>query len=390
MTHGPVRVLFVDHSPIVGGAQLTLVEHLRTLDRARFHPMVLCASNADELQRLYRAAGAEVHVASLPRLRTPSPGVPLRLFRSARLLRALVARLDADVVVASTSRTAYIAALALAGSGVPLAWWVHDFQFNRVIFRVASRFAGAIICVSDAIRTFYGGQRDARFHVIPVGSRLHHALESLDPEAVSRERARWGYSDTDVVIGFMGRLVAEKGAEDLVHAVAALHASDPRVKLLVVGTGRGQANDVEGALHALVERNGWRFVSFAGFQSDEALYYKLFDVLALPSRAAEGYAMSAVQAMLAGTPVVVTAVGGMMELVRDRETGLLVPPGSPERMSSAIAELIYDSALRERVIAAGQDQVMRNNRVEVTTRQAEAVYERIARRRMRRHATRAN
>lgn len=378
MTKRPCRILFVDHSPIVGGAQLTLVEHLRTLDRARFQPLVLCASNAGELHALYQAAGADVHVAPLPRLRRLHPLVPLRLLRAAHALRRLASRLDADLVVASTSRTAYIAAVALLGSGVPLAWWVHDFQFNRLMFRAASRFTAAIICVSAAIRDFYGGARDTRYHVIPVGSRLHHALASLEPGAVQRERERWGYSDGDLVVGFMGRLVAEKGAEDLIRAVALLHESDPRIKLLVVGTGRGQANDVEQSLHELVERNGWRFVTFAGFQTNEALYYRLFDVLALPSRAAEGYAMSAVQAMLAGTPVVVTAVGGMMELVRDQETGFLVPPGSPKLMAAAIAELLSNAPLRSRMIDAGYAQVMQNNRVEVTTRRAERVYEQLA------------
>jgi glycosyltransferase involved in cell wall biosynthesis len=70
-------------------------------------------------------------------------------------------------------------------------------------------------------------------------------------------------------------------------------------------------------------------------------------------------------------------VGGMMELVRDRVTGLLVPPAAPERLAAAITEVIEDPELRDRMIAAAHEQVMRNNRVEVTTRRAELLYEQI-------------
>lgn len=369
------RLLFVDHSLIVGGAQLALVEHLRALDRGRFQPIVLCADGATELHSLYREAGAELQTMSFPRLRKPNPLVLVRLFQTAREVRRTVQALRAELVVASTARVAYTCAVALAGSGVPLVWWVHDFQFNRLLFRAGAWGAARVICVSGAVRDYYGGRSDPRFHVVVVGSHLHRALATIDAGQVLAERRRWGFEAHDVVVGFMGRLVAEKGAEDLIFAAAALHGRNARMKLLVVGTGKGQTNDVERHLHELVAGRGWDFVKFAGFQSNEALYYSLFDILVLPSRAAEGYAMSVVQAMIARTPVVVSEVGGMRELVRDRETGMLVPPSSPDRLASAIAELADNATLRQRLIAAAHAQVMMHNRVEVTTARTERIYD---------------
>jgi glycosyltransferase involved in cell wall biosynthesis len=369
------RILFVDHSVIVGGAQLALVQHLRALDRTRFRAFVACTDAQPSLIERYRAAGAEVHVVALPRLRRFDPLVPARLVRAAASLRSLVASLRIDLVVANTSRAAYTASLAMLGSRTPLIWWARDFMFNRTLFRAVHRTAARIFCVSDAIRRHYGGDGDPRFEVIYVGSGMHEELERLPPAAVRAERERWGYSDDDVVVGFMGRLVGPKGPEDVITAVAKLHVRDARVKLLLVGTGMGQEGDVEQRLRALVEHRGWSFVTFAGFQTAEALYYRLFDVFVLATRDAEPYATSVVQAMMAGTPVVATDAGGTSELVRDAETGMLVPPANPGRMADAIARVVADHELRDRIVASAREHVLRHNRETVTSARAERCYD---------------
>ncbi len=375
MTSAPHRVLFLDHTSIVGGAQLALVHHLRALDRTRFRPHVACTDTIPALVARYREAGAEVHIVSLPRLRRFDPRVLARFASAALAVRALVRRIESDLVVANTSRTAYTAAVALVGSRVPLVWWTRDFFFNRLVFRLFQRSAAKIICVAEAIRRYYGGERDPRFEVIHVGSSLHADLERLTADAVEHERQRWGYTASDIVVGFMGRLVSDKGPQDLIDAVAMLHGREPRVKVLLVGTGKGQSGDVEEQLRTLVAQRGWSFVTFAGFQEAEATFYRLFDLFVLPSRGEESYATSVVQAMMAGTPVIATCTGGTAELVRDGETGVLVPPADPARIAGAICELLSDPPRRDRMIAAAREQVMRDNRESDTTRRAERCYE---------------
>lgn len=371
------RILFVDHAPIVGGGQLSLAEHLRTLDKNRFEPLVACGGEVPEIAALYRELGAEVSVLMLPRLRRLHPVTLVRLFRAAYALRRLAQRRGVDLVVTSTSRTAYLAAIGLCASGIPVVWWVRDFLFSRQVFRLLAPLAKRVICVSDAVRRFYGGEDDPRFVVIVVGSTLHRTLGDISDDAVRAERSRWGFTPDDFVVGFMGRLVEEKGPEDVIEAVTALHARDSRVKLLVAGTGDGQLNSVEARARSRVAAHGWTFIRFAGFQRNEALYYRLFDAVVLASREHEGYGMSAVQAMMAGTPVIATAVGGTPELVRDHDTGLLVPPAAPDRLALALQELLDDHTLRERLVAAAREEVMANNREEVTTARAEQLYDQI-------------
>lgn len=375
----PHRVLFLDHTPIIGGAELALAAHLRALDRTRFEPVVGCTDTVPSLLELYRDAGADVHVMTMPRLRRLDPRVVLHVLRASMQLRSFVRQQHIDLVVANTSRTAYLASLALLRSGRPLIWWVRDFLFGRAIFGILAPTATRIIYVSDAVRRFYGGPDDNRHAVIYVGSDLDEYCSRIRPEQVKAERTRWGFTDDDVVVGFMGRLVSDKGPEDVIRAVAALHARDPRVRLLIVGSGRGQDGDVEEMLCALASERRWSFVVFAGFQHAEALYYQAFDIFVLGTRTPEPYATSAVQAMMAGTPVVATATGGTPELVRHRVTGMLVPPNAPARMADAIEELLSDADLRRYITATAQDYVLTHNREKVTTRQAETIYTEILR-----------
>lgn len=369
------RILFVDHATIVGGGQLALAAHLRMLDRDRFDPIVACTDAVPELAAEYRAAGAEVHTIVMPRLRGSWARAPWRLAVAARGLRTLARHVDADVVVANTSRAAYVATLAVRGMRVPLVWWVRDFLFDRAVFRAAHRAANKIICVSNAVRRFYGGEQDARFDVVHVGTTLDSALAKVSTERVRAERERFGVQDDDVLLGFMGRLVADKGPEDVIEAVVALHAANPRIKLLLVGAGKGQPGDVDSQLRARVAERGWSFVRFAGFQRDEALYYSCFDLFVHATRVPDAYPTSIVQAMMTRVPVIATETGGTPELVRDDVTGLLVSPSAPPAIAAAVARLVDDGSLRHRLARVACAEVMEHNREAVTTAQVERIYD---------------
>lgn len=368
------RILFLDHTPFIGGAQLALAEHIRLLDRDRFEPLVGCTSEVPALVDRFRAAGAEVHFTPLPRLRSLSPLVLPRALHAAWELRRLVRRERVDLIVANTSRAAYIASIAFPGAGVPLVWWVRDFDFGRASFRALSSVPRRVVSVSEAIRDFYGGEGE-RFPVVVVGTDLHRRLADHTDAQLLGERARWGIGPADRVVGYMGRLVEGKGPQDLLEAFQAVRAEHPDLRLLVVGTGRNQEGDVEAALHEEVRRRGLsRAVAFAGFQTDEALFYRLFDVFVLSTRIREAMPTSVIQAMMAGLPVVATATGGTPEVVVDGETGLLVPPADPAALADALRKLLGSPAEAGRLAEAGRSLALRRHQEETTTREVESIY----------------
>lgn len=169
---------------------------------------------------------------------------------------------------------------------------------------------------------------------------------------------------------FLGRVGANKGALDLIEAVARIREAFPSVRLCMGGDG-----DIEGArrhaaalgLAGQVELPGW----VRGAEK-QALLEKAA-VYVLPSYQ-EGLPMSVLEAMAAGLPVVSTPVGGIPEAVSDGVEGYLVQPGDINSLSECLARLLGDADLRRRMGEAGRKKVERLFSTDVVIPQFEAVY----------------
>jgi L-malate glycosyltransferase len=382
------RILFLDHTLIVGGAQLALWDHIRHLDRDRFEAQVLCSGDVPALIEQLRSLGVRAHLLDWPRLRRPTPMTLARVTGVGLRLRKIVRREKIDLVVANTSRTAYTAAIAMMGSPVPLIWWVRDFDFGRGWVRAFRNVPRRIICVSEALRAHYGGASDPKFEVVYVGNDLYTKLSDYSRDDILAARTRLGIGPRDVVVGFMGRLVDGKGVDDLLSAVELLREEFPQLRLAIVGTGKGQVGDVEDRLRRRVSDAGLSdIVRFAGYQSEEALYYQAFDIFVLSSRYREAMPTSVIQAMMARKPVIATRTGGTPEIIRHGETGLLIPAARPAALADALRSVLRDprvvrSVLRDprvarRLAAAAHDHVMTHHRQDLVTREVEAVYSEI-------------
>ena len=112
---------------------------------------------------------------------------------------------------------------------------------------------------------------------------------------------------------------------------------------------------------------------FVGFQRDVAPYYEAIDVLLLPS-ANEGTPVSAIEALAAGRPVVATRVGGVPDVVRHGEDGLLAEPDSIGALTAALTRFAEDPELRERMGAAGRERVLSRYPLDRLIDETDALY----------------
>jgi ribosomal protein S18 acetylase RimI-like enzyme len=175
-------------------------------------------------------------------------------------------------------------------------------------------------------------------------------VTTFDPDAVPVERmsairTELGIPDGAVVVGTVGRLVAEKGYRELFAAARRVRDEHAEVVFLVVGD-RDTAKS-ESIPAAEVDR-ARADVAFAGWREDVRELLALMDVFVLPSWR-EGVPRSAIEAAAMGRPMVVTDIRGCREVVRDGIEGILVPPRDPPRLAEAILELVRDPALRDRM-----------------------------------------
>ena len=222
-------------------------------------------------------------------------------------------------------------------------------------------------------------------HIIPVseatkasleadgvpGNRMTVAYGGVAPLQANlghdQARAKLGLEPERFWVGFVGRLVPEKGVNVLIDAFALL---PPMYGLAIFGDGSEMA-----ALRSRIDRgNLGDRVRLFGYVTDVADAMTAVDALALPSVWAEAFPFAVLEAMSVGTPVVASAVGGLGEQIRDGENGLLVPPNDPAALAVALRRCHEEPAAAARWGSNGQAGQLRDFTVERFVERVERVY----------------
>jgi len=217
-----------------------------------------------------------------------------------------------------------------------------------------------------------------RIELLPSGID-HTTFNPEVSDAVVRERH--GLGDAPVIC-FVSRLVRRKGADMLISALPRVVAEIPGTKLLIVGHGPDETRLRNlTALHHMEDR-----VVFAGAApyAELAQYFRAGNVFAMPCRARRmGFDIEALGAVLlqgaaVGRPVIAGDSGGAPETVRHGETGLVVNPGSPERIGNALIELLGDPARAHAMGAAGAAWMQREWTWDLLSERLQGLLERYA------------
>lgn len=229
--------------------------------------------------------------------------------------------------------------------------------------RLALRSFDAVAAVSQAVadKLARWGVADHRISVIRNGAAAPCTAEPADLRRAG----------DDMVAGFVGRLVHEKGVLDLLAATKAALERFPRTRFAFVGDGPLRKECEEMARRTGIEQH----VTFFGHRSDIAGFYAAFDFLVLPSHN-EGLPMSILEAMSAGVPVIATRVGSVPEAVIDGVTGLLVQPGKTDALANAIIRMAGDRDWARSLGAAGREHAARHFSVRAMTASYIGLYRR--------------
>lgn len=264
-----------------------------------------------------------------------------------------------DLIFANTQKALVVGAAAAALARKPLVWYLHDIlspdHFSRtqrgLVVRLANRCARRVIANSQATAAAFveaGGRAD-RVGVVYNGIDLAPFTDRADGEALE-VRQTLGLADVPL-IGVFSRLAPWKGQHVVLEALPYL----PEVHALVVGDALfGEAQYAAG-LRQQAHRLGVQGrVHFLGFRHDVAALMRACDVVVHSSVLPEPFGRVVVEAMLAGRPVVASAAGGVREIVEDRVTGLLVPPGDALALAAAVRELLTRPEWARAIARAGR------------------------------------
>ncbi len=351
MTTAPIRVLTVIENKMVTGPARILIEFARSAAHSEPESpavhvaLVTYQRGAGEnlLQLAAREAGLEAYAI-------PERG----RFDTSVLagLRNIVDEYRPDILESRNVKSHFLIRLLGLYKRYPWVAWNHGYTATNRMDRAYNQLDRWSLRAPFRVATVCGPFAD---HLVAQGVRrekitvLHNFVKPFQrpsEDEVRRVRHSLGLDDTEAVILAAGRLSQEKGHADLVAAAALLARLSAVVPLRVVIVGDGPER---GALARQAAELGISDkVVLAGFQRHMAPYFAMARILALPSHS-EGSPNVILEAMAAGLPIAATSVGGVPEILVNRETGLLVPASDPEAMAGAIRELLTDAELSGRL-----------------------------------------
>jgi glycosyltransferase involved in cell wall biosynthesis len=364
----PRTVVHFSDSDAFGGTERALVQLVAGLDRARWRPVVFHADVPGAAQLASESAALGARTVAVERGASPLRGVASipALARALRRERADVFHAHQTwslscrygIVAAALARVP--ARVASAQLFVEMPRLVAVDAQHALLSRCLHRHVAVSRHVAGRLRDRLGVS-EAKITVIP------NAVEARAPQPRDDAlRARLDGRGDRALVLTVARLEAQKGITHLLDAAATL----PDVAFAIAGEGPERERlAAKAASLGVAERVRW-----FGHRDDVPSLLAAADLFVLPSLN-EGLPLAAMEAMLAGVPIVATDAGGTGEIVRDGVTGLLVPPGDPRALSESIRALLSDRAHAARLAAAGRELIERDHSVSAMVAATSRLYD---------------
>jgi glycosyltransferase involved in cell wall biosynthesis len=361
-TPSDLRVLAVDQSGALGGAELSMLEVVKNM-RGNVETVLF---DDGPFRIALEAVGVKVDVLdgkSLGNVRKDGKSLPgMNMVGGVlKLLRGTLEKSrNADVIYVNTQRAMVIGAIAGLISRRPVVWHLRDIvsedHFGRTQLAVIKWCTKLMLehviansTASAAAVTALTRLREERLDVVFNGISAE-PFTDLETVAQHELRARFGLPQDAFLVGCFSRLARWKGQHVLLEALL----ESEEMHAVLVGAALFGENDYEAELRAFVLEHGLGDrVHFLGFQDDIAACMKAVDVVTHTSIMPEPFGRVIIEGMLSKRPVVATRAGGVMDIVEDGENGILCSPGDAAELAQVLDRLRKNEPLRDRLVEQG-------------------------------------
>jgi glycosyltransferase involved in cell wall biosynthesis len=333
-------VAFVHGVGEIGGAERELLIYLDRLPSRGIRPVVVCPPQGPLAEKV-ATHGVERHHVPFPAWRKLLEWPRRR--EAVRRLRSVIEQVCPSLLHVNDIWWLPQTLRAAEGLGVPILCHVRQEIHPRKVRLYELPAADAVCAVSHNVEMSLrsGGVKPERVHVLHSGLDLGGLPASFDGMEFRR---RHNIPLAAPLLGTVANLFPRKGYEVMCRALSRLRDRRPDVQYLIVGAGN---REYEQTLRTLVRSLGLEgHVHFAGFQEPVYPALAAMDIYVHPA-VMEGFGIALLEAMAMAKPVVATTTGGIPDIVVHEETGLLVAPGDPEALASAIGSLLDDPHCRE-------------------------------------------
>ena len=326
----------------VGGVETGTVDLAKYLVEHGHQSVVV--SNGGELVADLEAAGTKhyrlpVHKKSL-----------WGMIRCVTALRAIIQNEKADIVHARSRVPAWIAYFACRGTQAAFITTCHGYYGNRMFSQVMG-WPKLVIVPSRIIG------RHMIEHLGVLASSIRYIPRSVDVRKFQVERpVIEGKSFFTVAI--VGRLTPLKGHTFFLRAMAKVVRAMPNIRIWIVGDAPASRQSYKNELQVLTRRLGIQeHVEFLGNRKDVAQLLAQADVCVLSTVTQEAFGRVILEAQAVGVPVVATSVGGVVDIIDDGQTGLLVLPKDPDGMARAVIRVLNDKKFAAQLVEAARQKL---------------------------------
>ena len=355
------RILYLHAGAEMYGADKVLLELIKGLDSKEFEAHVILPNDGVLVEAL-RQVGAKVSVLDYPILRRKyfNPKGILEYLKSYRRYSQKIAQYvrENGIDLVHNNTTAVLEGIYLKRKvKLPLVWHVHEIivkpkAISNFINFLMGRYADTIVTVSNAVANHVKQSRyvkDDQIQVIynGVDNAVYHEIDA------SSVRDQFGIAQDALVIGMVGRVNAWKGQGDFLEAVTPILQANPKTVAFLAGSAfegeEWRVDELEKAISASPVAGQIKRIDY---YSKTIELYNMFDIFVLPSTNPDPLPTVVLEAMACGKPVVGYRHGGVCEMVKEGENGLLATPNKPAELSKAIQELAGNTEKREQLGSA--------------------------------------
>lgn len=380
-------VLYFDHTAALGGGEIALLHLVEALDRGRFEPIVVLASDGPLRAELERVE-VETHLLPLSvdvvQTRKGSLGsgsllkvglIVRALLYVVRLVRFIRKR-RIDLVHTNSLKADLIGGLAARLAGVPVVWHVRD-RIDKdylpavvvTLFRRLVRIVPhGVIANSQATLGTLRLPTGANAHVVASGVVSNGVAPAIDTAARLRFK--------EPLIGIVGRISPWKGQHIFLRAAATVRERFPRARFQIIGSALFDEAEYEQDLRALtVDLGLTEAVEFTGFRPDVDEMIARLDILIHASTTGEPFGQVVAEGMIAGKPVIATNGGGVPEIIEDGVSGMLVPMDDAPALAAAIIWLNDNPAKAQEIAKAGYRRIVDHFMISHTAGKVQKLYD---------------
>ena len=339
-----MNILYVESSRSWGGQEYRTCLEINWLNAHGHQAWLICNP---ESQVHSKASELRTRVVTMPLVNRLDPLCSFRLWKFCRQNKV-------DLVKAYSSKDHWIC-LPLFLCGIPLsrARCITDPIGSRSRAFVFKHGCSQIVADASVIKRQLveeHGINPAKIEVI--GSAVD--LQRFKPP---RDRIKFrceiGVSDDVTLIGNIGMIRPDKGQLELVKSVPLVLEKCPDARFVIVGQGTGILKRGINVRNAIDRARLTDKIIMAGYRWDTPAVFAACDMIVIASLRTEASPIVLREAFASGRPVIATRVGDIPEIVHDRENGLLIEPGNPQALASAILEFIFDPELAAHCAANG-------------------------------------